>query len=96
MADIAVSARSSVDGWVADVTVREGGGHAAHFRVRVSEVAWRRMTGGHAAVEDLLRASFEFLLEREPLGSILQTFEVTLIPKYFPDYERAMRARFKA
>lgn len=92
---IAVQAAPSMDGWVADVTLRDGA-RAHAYRVRVSEEAWRRLTAGHATVEDLLRASFEFLLEREPPEAILKTFEVNVIPRYFPEYERAMRARFGA
>lgn len=92
-ADIAVTARPSMDGWLAEVVVRQGG-RASHHRVRVARDAWERLTGGKAPVEDLLRASFEFLLEREPAEAILQAFEVTVIPRYFPEYEKAMQARF--
>lgn len=35
---------------------------------------------------DLVRASFEFLLEREPRTSILAQFELPVIARYFPDY----------
>ena len=37
--------------------------------------------------EDLIRASFKFLLDREPLTSILQEFNLKLIQSYFPEYE---------
>lgn len=83
-----------MDGWVADVSLDQGG-RTHRYRVRVAEVAWRRLTGGHAPVEELLRASFEFLLEREPAEAILGAFEVTVIPKYFPEYEAAMARRFR-
>jgi hypothetical protein len=89
--DIAVKAERSLDGWLAEIRV----GARVHH-VRVSEQAWQRLTGGHATVEDLLKASFEFLLEREPPESILQAFEVNVIPRYFPEYERVMRERFGA
>lgn len=95
MADIAVAAKRSMDGWIADVAVRHGGREHA-YRVRVPEVAWRRLTGGRVPVEELVRASLEFLLEREPPESILAAFEVTVIPRYFHDYENAMAARFRA
>lgn len=86
-------AKPSADGWLAEVALRHGS-REQHHHVRVPEVAWRKLTGGRAPVEDLVRASFDFLLEREPPEAILQAFEITVIPRYFPDYERAMAARF--
>jgi hypothetical protein len=84
-----------MDGWLAGVDVRVGGRVRRH-NVRVSEEAWQRLTGGRAPVEDLLRATFEFLLAREPPEAILEAFEVNVIPRYFPEYERMMRAKFQA
>ncbi len=48
---------------------------------------------GHVPQEDLVRASFEFLLEREPATSILRRFSLDEISHYFPDYARAIRVR---
>jgi hypothetical protein len=31
---------------------------------------------------------FQFLLEREPKESILRRFDVTVISRYFPEFER--------
>ncbi|HYA00549.1 MAG TPA: hypothetical protein VEK76_09390 [Candidatus Binatia bacterium] len=44
--------------------------------------------------ESLVRASFEFLLAREPAGSILSQFDLTVIQRYFPEWRHAMRERF--
>ena len=41
---------------------------------------------GHVAPEELVRASFEFLLEREPATSILREFSLDVISRYFPGY----------
>jgi hypothetical protein len=41
---------------------------------------------GQVAPEELVRASFEFLLEREPASSILRTFSLNVISQYFPNY----------
>lgn len=38
------------------------------------------------ALQDLVRESFRFLLEREPKEQILRTFELDAIESYFPDY----------
>ena len=39
---------------------------------------------------DLVRRSFAFLLEREPKESILRSFDLPEIGRYFPDYERTI------
>ena len=39
-----------------------------------------------ATPEELLEASFAFLLEREPKEAILSRFELPVIERYFPDY----------
>lgn len=43
--------------------------------------------------ERLLEASFEFLLERESKESILRSFDLPLIERYFPDYPRRIREK---
>ncbi|MGO9560864.1 MAG: hypothetical protein ACLPQS_07075 [Acidimicrobiales bacterium] len=48
---------------------------------------------GEVAVEDLLRSSFEFLLEREPATSILPRFSIDQIAQYFPEYPAEIRRR---
>ena len=39
----------------------------------------------------LLEFSFKFLLEREPNTSILSSFDINVITKYFPDYGDEVR-----
>jgi bifunctional DNA-binding transcriptional regulator/antitoxin component of YhaV-PrlF toxin-antitoxin module len=41
----------------------------------------------------LVRASFEFLVEREPASSILRRFELDVIGRYFPEYLDTIRRR---
>jgi hypothetical protein len=41
--------------------------------------------------EKLVEKSFEFLLEREPNTSILRSFDLPAIQRYFPEYERTIR-----
>ena len=55
-----------------------------------------RLYGGTERVvynltEQLVRRSFDFLLEREPNTSILRQFELPVIARYFPEYERVIR-----
>jgi hypothetical protein len=40
--------------------------------------------------ERCLEAVFRFLLDREPKESILKRFDVTVISRYFPEFEREM------
>lgn len=42
---------------------------------------------------ELVRRSFEFLLEREPKESILASFELSVIGRYFPEYPDEIRRR---
>ena len=40
---------------------------------------------------ELIEASFLFLLEREPNTSIMEHFDLTIIGRFFPEWEEAMR-----
>jgi hypothetical protein len=59
--------------------------------VRISGADLERYGGGD--VHDLLRRSFEFLLDREPNTSILPEFDLSTIERYFPEYAAAMTRR---
>jgi hypothetical protein len=48
---------------------------------------------GDVAPEELVRASFEFLLEREPATSILREISLNIISQYFPGYPAEIGAR---
>ncbi len=41
----------------------------------------------------LVERSFEFLLEREPNTAILSQFDLSVIQRYFPEYETTIPAR---
>jgi hypothetical protein len=51
------------------------------------------LTSGKASAERLIEESFRFLLERESNTSILRSFRITDISRYFPEYEREIRRR---
>jgi hypothetical protein len=74
------------------VVVVEGGSRTTHT-VTVEEEYHRKLTGGRIAPEELVRRSFEFLLEHEPKESILGSFGLPVIGRYFPAYEGEMRRR---
>ena len=45
--------------------------------------------------ERVIEESFRFLLEREPNTSILGRFDLPVIARYFPEYEREIRMRLQ-
>ena len=77
------------DGWICQVSVEQAGSRSRHT-VRVSRADLERWGGGRP-VEDLVRRSFEFLLEREPPSSILRSFDLSVIQRYFPDFDQYFR-----
>lgn len=70
------------------VTVREGAS-VTHHDVTLSDELARRLGRGET-VESLIEAAFRFLLEREPKESILARFDVSVIGRYFPEFEREL------
>lgn len=61
------------------------------YRVTLTRDYYQKLTGGKVAPEQLVRASFEFLLARERPESILSEFDLPLIGHYFPEYEQAIK-----
>lgn len=74
------------------VVVTEGQTRSSH-EVDLDDGYYRKLTEGRISPEDLLRRSFEFLLEREPKESILSRFRLPVIARYFPEYEREIAKR---
>jgi hypothetical protein len=74
------------------VRVIEAGSETTHD-VTVSPNDYTRLTNGKIELEELVRRSFEFLLEREPKELILTRFDLSVIGRYFPEYEREIRRR---
>jgi len=74
------------------VRVTESGSETSHD-VTVSPKDYTRLITGNVDPEELVRRSFEFLLEREPKESILTMFDLSVISRYFPEYEREIRRR---
>ena len=91
MSSVEVTAAVVGDGWDCMVTVRDGS--ETRHRVRVSRADLARLAPGASDPVDLVEASFAFLLEREPKESILREFDLTVIGRYFPDYEREVGHR---
>ncbi len=74
-------------GWTCAVSVREGGREVTNHQVRVGAADLERLAPGADDPAALVRASFDFLLERESPHSILRSFDLLDISRYFPEYE---------
>lgn len=83
---------------MAEITVRpageerfsvriEGGGKPTEHEVTVSPEDLDRLGAGRTP-DAFVRDCFEFLLAREPKESILRSFDVSAIGRYFPEFER--------
>lgn len=91
MIDISVTRRPDGDPMRFDVAVREGDASTQH-EVTVSEADLERLGAGRSP-EAFVRDCFAFLLEREPKESVLSSFDVGVIGRYFPEFERAIARR---
>ena len=58
-----------------------------HF-VYVTDEMLFNLTKNKISKKELLNFSFNFLLERESNTSILSSFDLTVISKYFPEYTK--------
>ena len=69
------------DGWDFRVHVD---GH--DFAVHVDRAYWTDLTNGEVEAESLVESSFRFLLDQEPVTSILRAFDLSVIEEYYPSY----------
>ncbi len=86
MADIQVEETKDAAGWSFAVTVSEGDSSTQH-NVTLSRSDYDRITGGRMPPMELIKKSFAFLLDRESKESILASFDLTVISRYFPEFE---------
>ena len=59
--------------------------------VTVTDQSLNDLTDNSVTKTQLLKISFKFLLEREPNTSILSSFDINVISKYFSDYKDKVR-----
>ena len=59
--------------------------------VSLSDKLYFSLTSKKISKKELLKYSFQFLLEREPNTTILSSFELTEISKYFPEYLKKVK-----
>jgi hypothetical protein len=94
MASITVRCDGDPDaGWTCHVSVREGDLDISTHDVHVRANELTRYAPGATEPDELVRASFAFLLERESPGMILGTFDLSDIARYFPEYDTEFPVR---
>jgi len=89
---ITVRCQADRDGWHCEVRVGDDPAATRH-QVVVADEDLVRLAPAGTGVEMLVEASFAFLLEREPRESILRSFQLPEIGRYFPEFERQIRLR---
>jgi hypothetical protein len=90
MTAIDVTCARNGDGWSCAVRLADAASATEHT-VRVTRGELARLAPADDEPTDLVRRSFEFLLAREPKESILRSFELPVIGRYFPEYEAAIK-----
>ncbi len=73
------------------MNIEEDGQTVSDHTVEVTKSDLKRLAPG-GSVEDLVKRSFEFLLEREPPQSILRRFALADIEHYFPEFALVISA----
>ncbi len=92
-ANISVTTAAGTSGWTFGVQVAQTNGQTRH-QVTLTQQDFDTLTSGKTTTpEELVRRSFEFLLEREAKESILRQFDLPAITKFFPEYPVEIRKR---
>ena len=83
-------------GWTCFAAIRDAERIVSEHDVRVAPDDLARLAPAAHDPTRLVEQSFAFLLEREPPTSILRTFDLTVIGRFFPEYEADIRRRTSA
>lgn len=71
------------------------GSHTTMHQVSVKPDYAEQLLGATHNVSELVAASFRFLLDRESNTSILRSFDLSVIERYFPEYPKAVNRYLK-
>ena len=63
-------------------------------RVRLSSEVYKKLSNSKISEIELIKKSFEFLLQRESNESILREFNLETIETYFPEYPILIKKQF--
>jgi len=87
---VSIDCRHTPSGFSCLVVVGDDAAATRHT-VSVSQTYLEQLAPGHYDPERLVVASFDYLLAREPRESILRSFDLPVVERYFPGYEAEMR-----
>ena len=85
--DVVCRPDAATDGWTCAVTTTGDRGATTRHEVRIAPADLERLDPGATEPHLLVDRSFRFLLAREPASSILRSFDLIEIGRYFPEYE---------
>ena len=83
---------AKIDKEIFEVTVTKDS--TSHHRVRLSSKVYKEISDSKISEIELIKKSFEFLLERESNESILREFNLETIENYFPEYPISIKKTF--
>jgi hypothetical protein len=75
--------------WAYQVTVSDDG-QRHQYQVTLGWSDYDLWSHGRLAPEKVVRAVFEFLLQREPASSILPRFDCSVVRRYFPEVDQEL------
>ena len=76
-----------------EVLTRDG---STNHIVSVDRMYYQKLADNAISSEELVRLSFDFLLERESNQAILTMFDLKDVTRYFPSYEEEIRHKIHA
>lgn len=90
---LSVTCDPSESGWRCSVVVGDDASATEHM-VEVDRATLDDLAPG-AIPDELVRESFVYLLEREPRESIMRTFALPIIARFFSDYPDEISRRLR-
>ena len=78
------------EGWTFLVEVGSGDNLIEYF-IDVDKEYWTRLTARRIEPAELVKATFEFLLDKESKEVILKKFNLSDVSGHFPNYENEIR-----
>ena len=70
-----------------DFLVKVSAVTSTEHRVTLTDAYWEQIWNRSLPKKEIVSRSFAFLLEREPNSSIMRTFDLPVIQRYFGEYE---------
>lgn len=78
-------AAEHANGWEYTVVIGADNDNLS-FHVTLTKNYYQNISHGKVTPENFVLKSFQFLLDREPRSSILRSFDLKEIERYFPEY----------